>query len=51
MCRYAPAFHCHPTLTGLRGPTRIRHQVVQVCQPSQDGLLAPLGMMKGFHHE
>ena len=48
---YASAFHFHATLARVLGSTLIRHQVVQVCQPRQKRPLAPVGMMKGFHHE
>jgi hypothetical protein len=47
----ASTFHFHAALTGMPSPTLIWHQVVEVRQPSQKGLLVPLGMMKGFHHE
>jgi hypothetical protein len=50
-CGYSPAFHFHATLAGVLGPTLIRYQVVQVCQPSKKRLLAPLGMMEPFHRE
>src|SRR5262249_21327963 len=48
---YAAAFHFYPTLPGMLSPTLIGHQVVQVGEPRQKRLLAPVGMMKGFHHE
>jgi hypothetical protein len=38
-------------LAGVLGATLIGHQVVQVAQPSQKGLLVSFGMMKRFHHE
>ena len=47
----AAAFHFHPTVARVLGSTLIRHQVVQVGEPRQKRLLAPVGMMKGFHHE
>jgi len=48
--RNFPAFDFHATWVGMLGPTLIRHQVVQVCQPHEKPLLAstwmvePLGM-------
>src|SRR5713226_8470193 len=50
-CRYSPAFHFHPTLPSMLSATLIGHQVVQMGQPSKKRLLAPFGMMEGFHHE
>src|SRR5215510_11791047 len=47
----ASAFHFHPTVARVLGSTLIRYQVVQVGEPRQKRLLAPVGMMKGFHHE
>ena len=49
--RDASAFHFHPTVARVLGSTLIRYQVVQVGEPRQKRLLAPVGMMKGFHHE
>src|SRR5919205_3836811 len=48
---YTSAFHLHPTLPSMLGAPLIRHQVVEMCQPSQKGLLVAFGMMKRFHHE
>jgi hypothetical protein len=50
LCRYASTFHFHPTLPGMLGSTLIRNQVVQMGEPRQKRSLAPMGMMKGFHH-
>jgi hypothetical protein len=50
-CGYLPAFHFHATLARVLGPTLIRHQVVQVCQPCEKRLLAPFGMMEPVHRE
>jgi hypothetical protein len=35
----------------MLGAMLIRHKVVQVRQPREKRLLAPLGMMEAFHHE
>ena len=35
----------------MLGATLIRHKVVQVRQPREKRLLAPLGMMEALHHE
>ena len=35
----------------MLGAALIRHQVLQVREPRQKRLLAPLGMMEAFHHE
>ena len=51
MCRYASAFHFHPTLAGMLSSTLIRNQVVEVRQPSQKCLLTAAWMVKRFHHE
>ena len=48
-CRYASAFHFHPTLPGMPGATLVGHQVVQMGQPAQKRLLAPCGVMQAFH--
>jgi hypothetical protein len=50
-CRNFPAFDFHPTRPGMLGPTLIRHQVVQVRQPREKRLLAPLRMMEALHRE
>jgi hypothetical protein len=42
--QYASAFHFHATLAGVLGPALVREQVVEVCQPSQQRLLAATGM-------
>ena len=39
------SFDFHPTLTGVLGASLVRHEVIEMCQPSQEGLLAPLGMI------
>jgi hypothetical protein len=38
--RYSPAFHFYPTLPGMLSPTLIGHQVIQMCQPRKEYLLA-----------
>jgi hypothetical protein len=48
-CGDSPAFHFHATLTGVLGSALIRDEVVQVCEPRQKRLLAPLRMMEPFH--
>jgi hypothetical protein len=50
-CRDFASFDFHTTLTGMLGATLVGDQVVQVCQPSQKRLLAPVGMMERFHHK
>src|SRR4029450_3491327 len=50
-CRYASAFHFHPTLAGMPSATLIRDQVVQVCEPREKRLLTAPGMMEALHHE
>src|SRR5262249_35163918 len=49
--RYSPAFHFDPTLPGMLSPTLIGHQVVQMCKPREECLLAAFGMMEAFHGE
>ena len=49
MCGDDAAFDFHPTLTDMLGATLIGDQVVQVGQPSQKRLLAPVGMMETPH--
>jgi len=48
-CRDSPAFHLHPTLPGMLGPTLIRYQVVQVREPRQKHLLTATRVMEPFH--
>ena len=50
-CRQTPAFHFHPTLTSVLGPTLIGDQVVEVGQPREKRLLTATGMMEAFHRE
>src|SRR4029434_3240768 len=45
------SFDFHPTLTSVLGASLVRHEVIEMGQPSQKGLWAPLGVMKAFHHE
>jgi hypothetical protein len=49
--RYASAFHFRPTLAGMLRAPLVGHQVVQMDQPSQERVLAPLRMMEAFPHE
>jgi hypothetical protein len=35
----------------MLGTTLVGHQIVQMGEPSQKGLLVVFGMMKGLHHE
>src|SRR5262245_29493691 len=44
-CGYSPTFHFHATLVGMPGPTLLLHQIIQVCEPRQKRLLAPVWMM------
>jgi hypothetical protein len=48
-CRDSPAFHFHPTQSGMLGATLIRYQVVQVGQAREKRLLAAPWVMKAFH--
>ena len=50
-CGYSSAFYFCATLAGMLGPTLIRHQVIQVCEPYEKRLLAPEWMMGPFHCE
>ena len=50
-CGDCTSFHLHPTLPSMLGTTLVGHQVVQMCEPSQERLLAAFGMMKSLHHE
>jgi hypothetical protein len=45
------SFNFHSTLTSVLGALLIRHQGIEMCQPTQEGRLTPMRMMKGFHHE
>jgi hypothetical protein len=49
--RSTPAFHRHPTRPGVLGPTRIRYQGVQGCQPRANCLLPSPGVMQPVHGE
>jgi len=51
LCGDFASFDFYTTLAGVLGATLVRDQVVQVGQPSQKRLLAPLGMMERFHHK
>jgi hypothetical protein len=50
-CGDCTSFHLHPTLPSMLGTTLAGHQVVQMCEPSQERLLAAFGMMESLHHE
>jgi hypothetical protein len=50
-CRDFASFDFHTTLPGMLGPTLVRHQIVQMGQPSQKRLVAPFGVMEAFHRE
>jgi hypothetical protein len=50
-CWSSPTFHFYTALPNMLGATLIRHKVVQVRQPREKRLLAPLGMMEALHHE
>ena len=50
-CRDSPAFHSRPTLTRMLSTALIGHQIVQMGQPLQKRLLAPVEMMEPFHRE
>jgi hypothetical protein len=45
------SFYFHATLASVLGPTLIRHQVIQVCQPRETRLLAAAWVVKSFHRE
>ena len=45
-CGDLSSFHFHATLAGMLGATLVGDQVVQVGQPREKRLLAPLGMME-----
>ena len=48
-CGYAAAFHLHPTLPGMLGPTLIRDEVVQMREAREKRLLAASWMVKPLH--
>jgi len=50
-CWDGPSFDFHTTLPGMLGTTLVGHQVVQMGEPAQKRLLAPVGMMEALHHE
>ena len=47
----SPAFHCHPALARVQGPTLVRDEVVQVCQAGEKHRLTPAGMVEALHGE
>jgi hypothetical protein len=51
LCWDCSSFDFYPTLTGMLGATLVGDQGVQMCQPDQKRLLAPLRMMEALHHE
>src|SRR5262245_3816280 len=51
VCRDASAFHFHPTLARVLGPTLIRDKVVQMREPCEKRLLAPFRMVASLHGE
>jgi len=50
-CGYTSTFDFHATVAAVLGPTLIRHQVVEVCQPCEKRLLAATWMVKPLHRE
>src|SRR4029450_2021844 len=50
-CWDCSAFHFHPTLAGMLRAPLVGHEVIQMGEPSQKRLLAPVGMMEALHHE
>ena len=50
-CWYASAFHFDPTLPGMLGSTLIGHQVIQVGEAREKGLLTAVWVMEALHHE
>src|SRR6266850_4729672 len=50
-CRDGASFDFHATLVSMLGPTLIRDQGIQVCEPCEKRLLAAPGMVEAFHHE
>src|SRR5215471_8169178 len=48
---YASAFHFDPTLAGMLGSTLIGHQVIQVGEAREKGLLTAVWVMEALHHE
>jgi Thiamine pyrophosphate enzyme, N-terminal TPP binding domain len=50
-CWDCSSFDFHATLPDMYGPTLIRDEVIQVGQPAQKRLLAPVGVMEALHHE
>jgi hypothetical protein len=50
-CRDSASVHFDPTLPSMLSTALIGHQIVQMCQPREKRLLAPLRMMEAFHRE
>lgn len=50
-CGYSAAFHCDATLASMLCPTLRGDHVVEVGEPRQKRLLAPVGMTEAFHGE
>jgi hypothetical protein len=50
-CLYASAFHFDPTLPGMLDSTLIGHQVIQVGEAREKGLLTAVWVMESLHHE
>ena len=50
-CGDCASFDFHPTLAGVLGATLIRNKVIQVREPRQKCLLAPVWMMEPLHRE
>ncbi len=50
-CGDGASFDFHPTLAGMLSAPLVGHEVIQMGEPSQKRLLAPVGMMEALHHE
>jgi hypothetical protein len=50
-CWDGSSFDFHPTLSGMLSAPLVGHQVIQMGEPAQKRLRAPVGMMEAFHHE
>jgi hypothetical protein len=49
LCRDSAAFHFHATLPRMLGPTLIRDEVVQVCQPREKRQIPPDFVVNLYH--
>jgi hypothetical protein len=50
-CGDGASFDFHPTLASVLSAPLVGHEVIQMREPAQKRLRAPVGMMEALHHE